>query len=287
MRKVQMPVSKIQFIAPISRLVLSRILSGVLGAQLTINRTRSGVPGIMVEEKSNEVFQEDKKVPRVLYHYTSAQGLLGILESNSLRASDLHFMNDFSELKYATELINNELVRAAKEHIADLLPQFLSKPFRAYIIDEFTAYAVCFCEKEDQLSQWRAYAGHGTGYALGFDLNQIENIQAGDSQTILQKVVYDRERQLNLLKEPIKEYIDNFRTTNNNASGFSEDQRQKHLSNSFDNFLGSTCTFPLFFKNQAFEEEKEWRMVVIKHLSDMEHLEFRELRSTIVPYINM
>ena len=37
-------------------------------------------------------------VPAQLHHYTTAEGLRGILKSKSLWASDLRFLNDRSEL---------------------------------------------------------------------------------------------------------------------------------------------------------------------------------------------
>ena len=43
--------------------------------------------------------------PETLYHYTSAEGLLGIVSSNVLRASSALYMNDASELEYARDLI--------------------------------------------------------------------------------------------------------------------------------------------------------------------------------------
>ena len=45
---------------------------------------------------------EDGLAPgRVLYHYTSAPGFLGILERRCLFASDVWFLNDASEVRYA------------------------------------------------------------------------------------------------------------------------------------------------------------------------------------------
>ena len=39
-----------------------------------------------------------------LFHYTTAAGLLGILGSSSLWATDLRFLNDAQEAVYAREL---------------------------------------------------------------------------------------------------------------------------------------------------------------------------------------
>ncbi|WP_258131017.1 hypothetical protein [Microbacterium sp. MYb66] len=37
-------------------------------------------------------------MPKVLYHYTAAAGLAGILESSTIWATDIHYLNDYTEL---------------------------------------------------------------------------------------------------------------------------------------------------------------------------------------------
>ena len=46
-----------------------------------------------------------RKRPRYLYHYTNAQGLLGMLQSNRIWATNSRFMNDPTEIAYATSLV--------------------------------------------------------------------------------------------------------------------------------------------------------------------------------------
>ena len=46
-----------------------------------------------------------EQVPHVLYHYTSADGLIGILSSKSIWLTDLRYMNDLSELQYSKALV--------------------------------------------------------------------------------------------------------------------------------------------------------------------------------------
>src|SRR6516164_4036522 len=47
--------------------------------------------------------------PPTLYHYTTAQGLLGIMESNRLWATNVRFLNDPSEIDYAICIIRESL----------------------------------------------------------------------------------------------------------------------------------------------------------------------------------
>ncbi len=49
----------------------------------------------MLNSVSGEV--EDK----ILYHYTNVKGLMGILDSQCLWATDFRYTNDLSEIRYA------------------------------------------------------------------------------------------------------------------------------------------------------------------------------------------
>ena len=45
----------------------------------------------------------------LLYHYTTLTGLLGIVGSKKLWASDIRYMNDSAELKHSADLIRQEV----------------------------------------------------------------------------------------------------------------------------------------------------------------------------------
>jgi hypothetical protein len=52
-----------------------------------------------------ENFPDVADVPDVLWHYTDAGGLLGIVRCSYLRATHLAFMNDAKEYMHANELL--------------------------------------------------------------------------------------------------------------------------------------------------------------------------------------
>ena len=56
--------------------------------------------------------------PSTLFHYTTATGLLGILGSSTLWASDVRFLNDSQEAIYAQDLVANA-VRGIKNPVLD------------------------------------------------------------------------------------------------------------------------------------------------------------------------
>ena len=129
-----------------------------------------------------------KKMPPAgsLFHYTTAEGLQGIIEKNELWASSAYFLNDSAEITYGCDLLKQVIdqwildnprpaamtIRAAndlrKMFGEDLLNMTVIKPI----------YLVCFCEDDNLLSQWRTYGERG-GYSLGFRLPPDEFTQQG------------------------------------------------------------------------------------------------------------
>jgi hypothetical protein len=53
------------------------------------------------------------ELPTSLFHYTSIQGVEGILKTKSVWASILHFMNDSQEWLYSLDLVKRELEKRA------------------------------------------------------------------------------------------------------------------------------------------------------------------------------
>lgn len=43
------------------------------------------------------------EIPEIVYHYTDAAGLLGIVSTGTLWMADIEFLNDAEELTYARE----------------------------------------------------------------------------------------------------------------------------------------------------------------------------------------
>ena len=57
----------------------------------------------------------DEFIPEMLYHYTSAYGLYGILSSGILRAGNFSYLNDSSEIQYGRNLAQDMLLKYINE----------------------------------------------------------------------------------------------------------------------------------------------------------------------------
>ena len=109
---------------------------------------------------------------KLLYHYTSQAGLLGIAESRTIWASSVFHLNDSSEFSYATKLEGEEVkLRCMAWRIfrREEYDQFYSKIL--HMADSLhlpKTFAASFSEAGDSLSQWRGYASDGNGFSIGF-----------------------------------------------------------------------------------------------------------------------
>jgi len=193
---------------------------------------------------------DDDRRPDLLYHYTTTQGLIGILDSDCLWATEVRFLNDVSEASYGREVVL-EALRAAIKAEQDKgrlrnLRTALSY-FTPRLGWDMSSIVVCFSEQPDQLSQWRAY-GRGGGFAIGFDRSALEQERtfADAPAFYLVPVMYERSAQLRAAAGSIRQYLDH--------------PKMAKLES------GEGVAVALFlqvavFKNVAFEEEREWRAV--------------------------
>jgi hypothetical protein len=132
-----------------------------------------------------------------LYHYTSQEGLLGIVKSGTLWATNISYMNDATEFHQPRNMlrdcVSEELERQAKTAGApvdrlELLRGKLNK------VKDTLICVACFCEDGDLLSQWRGYSGRGYGYSLGFNYALLKE-KTTSAGFILGKCIYCPERQ--------------------------------------------------------------------------------------------
>jgi hypothetical protein len=102
-------------------------------------------------------------IPEFLYHYTSQDGLLGIVQSRAIWATNISYMNDATEFGLARDRLLEEIrTRYIRKASVDVVSWITTK------ITDSPICVSCFCEDGDLLSQWRGYAGDGYGYSLAF-----------------------------------------------------------------------------------------------------------------------
>lgn len=219
------------------------------------------------------------KGPR-LFHYTTNAGLIGIVTSKTLRATQIQYLNDSEEFSHGLLIaagVARDRAKAASGREKLLLETISSSWERVRRTHVFVS---SFTENGDLLSQWRGYAGAG-GVSLSFsygELIEIANKNANGFRLI--KCVYE-EKQKRLIAG---EFIDEALTSLQNLGSEVSEEIVKDLSWTF---LKRFQQIAACFKNHAFKEEAEWRLVSLPVSGDTANIDFRSTAAVIIPFFTM
>jgi hypothetical protein len=197
--------------------------------------------------------------PYAVYHYTDAAGLKGVLESGRLWASDMLYLNASREVTYAYGLMCDHLRR--NWNTSDMALNDFCARAEAELDPRRWARSVflaCFCEDGDALTQWRAHTADG-GYALGLRTAALENVGVRFQRAALRRVVYSAELQNALLQR----LLDRTLTLVRSRSGESAEQRAATSDAAMEFLSDHLIEFVASFKHHTFEQEAEWRLVVV------------------------
>jgi hypothetical protein len=109
----------------------------------------------------------------VLYHYTSAAGLHGIIATRSLWTSDYRFLNDTSEFRHGWKIVLDAIddrgaeIRDISPFAWDTIALFREHSDNAY------GFVGSLTSEGDLLSQWRGY-NRGQGFSIGFNADWLQ-----------------------------------------------------------------------------------------------------------------
>ncbi len=223
-----------------------------------------------------------KAPPEVLYHYTSQDGLLGIVHSGVLWASKIQFLNDSSELTFGRDAVRYELTQAAASATPPRKQLLVFAAAALDRIERVNLCIACFCEQRNLLSQWRAYSRNTVGYSIGLEAACLKNL-ASRQGFFLAPCVYLHTDQQALLREAISLVLPAF---DNAFEGRSKgDKKDEEVYEVFTwKLLNRILERLPLIKNPAFSEEKEWRLVspLISNLDD--RFGVHPARSCLVPH---
>lgn len=246
------------------------------------------------ERRANRMYKEwvrlHAKRPKLLYHYTNAQGLLGMLNSKRLWASNSRFMNDPTEIKYATRLAREVILEEMEN---DSSPA--TKKLRDEIISilgnydqEAIVYITCFCCDGDLLSQWRGYGSVGGGYAVGFDASSLGETEffMENPQVILRKVIYDSKLQRSIIRKRLRLLLE---LQTEHLKHPNQRQAQQELIDCLQWFIFFLSECLNCFKDPTYEEENEWRAIQFGRVYGKEIVttRFRSGARAIIPYTEL
>lgn len=225
--------------------------------------------------------------PQVLWHYTSAEGLRGIIESGRVWASQASFLNDAREMSYGLELFFEVLGERDLSHLQPPAQAWIAKwasgepgtVLQQWLRENAVPFVACFCAHGDLLSQWRGY-GPGGGYAIGFaDHPPQAWVQSAGHGLQLRRVVYDPVEQ----RAHIADVIERLIAALDRAPDTAEAQTAF-----VNNLTDAAAHVAAHCKDPAFAEEQEWR-IIYQRLEDATRLDLkhRSAGNVLVPYVEL
>jgi len=254
-----------------------------------------------------------------VYHYTSPEGIFSILKNQKIQFTDCQFVNDKSEYNHITEVlkkvydnISNELVNdfLYKGIVDDIEDNYEHNSFSFYKsieslngeIDRIKItikryYIFCTTKISDSLSMWNYYVKNDKheGYNLQLRISKLltclSKIDNPDIDIYYGDVIYDNSIKVKELEIIIKEL----------DQKYSDEVKKMTLENDIINLklkivqqlFDYIASFRLFYKDDSFKEEKEYRFVIrmpmnfTNYNNDILKSDYTVKRGVIVPYCGL
>lgn len=238
-----------------------------------------------------------------LYHYTTAEGVRGIVENREFLATKSDFLNDKLEFQYAVEVME----RLTEKYIVnqELRERFFSKLKKEIDrfgvitpicegdgdceMDEMSFYVVAFSKLQNNALLWAEFTDF-RGYCLEFDYEKI--VEGFQNRVFLHgTVIYDEEEQMNGLLESLLSCIRNLIEKGvTDLEGFFEEEANPS-EESLDKLvteMSVVCSvYAMFFKKSFFEGEQEYRFIFPPLINSIgtDKPNFRLLDQIFLPYI--
>jgi len=208
---------------------------------------------------------ENPNLNRVIYHYCDANALLSILEHKTLRFTHAAYLNDTLEIRHGVtickQLLEERRMRNPPDQVLEYAIEYLANAER------WQYYVCCFSESKDKLSQWRAYANDGDGFAIGFHARDFNVSNDGPFEGRLSRVEYTSDS----LTAKVAKLLESHRA---DAHPFKDDATPEYKKFVFENSAAHVGNIlideSVFIKDSGFVEEQEWRAVRSYKLEDTE-----------------
>jgi hypothetical protein len=218
----------------------------------------------------------------VLYHYTTLDALLSIVQHSALWATHIRYMNDTSE----QNVLWNRLRKTAGSRLEN--EHYPNREWLAEVVQatqdpkQTDVFAVCFSKDGgNRLSQWRGYS-QGRGVSIGLSIPKLQRhcdafcarwrssaLEGSHGGAMLLPAIYIGQPESDAhLDTVIASWLEG-------RSFIGEDRRQS--------LCGNVSFFAANTKHLAFVEEKEWRIMLFDHVVP-QPMKFRTRGSMVVPY---
>lgn len=224
-------------------------------------------------------------IPGPLYHYTTAEGLEGILRHRIAWATAARYLNDAQEVRYAVSLARARLARLQRDVAGAARKRLVARLIESLQRIDSDRPLVCvfsLSQRADDLSQWRAYCPESGGFSLGFLPDELRAIAASQG-CVLAPCIYDRERQRALIEEAVDPVV---AALPGRAPG-SPEAIARHCEPYARRLLSRVERVAPLIKWPAYEAEEEWRIIWAARPGTIDRLRFRPAESLFIPYVEI
>ena len=239
----------------------------------------------------------------LLYHYTTQEGLLGIIDKRCIWASHIRYLNDLTEGREIFKFFDaihsvSKTLRTLRTKESDTA--FLSKSKAIFqdfksLISSNGIYATSFSRNGDLLSQWRAYGGQRGGYSIGFSDTWLRDIgikflsdnagQFHDDNEPLIRCSYVSGKGRSLTLADTSGPTEKKTMGMQGATPFTPDISTDKGIESLILTLLRNAASP---KNSSFSEEAEWRLAFYPRENVVpDAVSFRAGTSMLTPYLEI
>ena len=249
-----------------------------------------------------------KKIPKIkrfldndcsdqIYHYTKPEKLLNIISNKTLRLSNVLYLNDKAEVSYTYRLIvdlikenpqlNNELYSKVIEYFTKKYKHIIDGDNELY---QQEYYTISFSTEKDNLILWNNYSKEKTytGYNLGFDINDLMcDIYKKQYNAICGCIIYDEKKQKAIIRAILKHWNKKYERALS-ALKYKKLAKKLRLENITFELIDILSLISVFFKKNEFQDEEEYRIVIVNHTQFGELPEptkIIEKNGLFVPYI--
>jgi hypothetical protein len=222
-------------------------------------------------------------LPPVVYHYTDAAGLLGMLSTGRIWATEYRFLNDRTEVEHTRALVKSIILARMKEKkhssMSGLYSRILDQIGRPD--DDMEIYVFSLSAEADSLSQWRGYARDGHGFTVGFDASVLLAKAEAEDLFGFCRVEYDGERQSRGVIAALQD-IERECSKLIAAKTIDADDILDSAASSFDAIMWHRAVAN---KHSSFSSENEWRIFSFCEGDDRQEAKVRARPSGLVPYV--
>lgn len=246
-----------------------------------------------------EKLLQKKIIPNNLYHYTSIEGVKGIISEKTIWASHILCLNDTQEIWQILDNINNGYLEKVEELTNRNYRKEKYEILKHHVKDvlkDIDIFIVSFTENKDDLNLWRGYGLSNPSFALKYSkkylLRMLNKTDADLIKDFIEKgKIFSADGKIDGDIRVISQCLYSTSEMNVILEEFKKDYILR--SNKDDTFKIAARMIALlapFIKNQAFKDENEWRMVIfrkrnINFKNSENKVMFRTHLSSIIPYI--